>query len=156
MLQKYQKNINLIHSLIVFLCYYSPMLKEKVPSYYFDEDQNCAETLLHVINDEYNLGLKEEDFLLVGGFGGGCGCGITCGALSASIAALGKMFIKERAHATEGFIPMCGEFVEEFKASLSSIDCSVLKAKNFEEGKRCIKTVNQACDLFEDFIKERS
>ena len=132
------------------------MLKDNVPYYYLEKDQNCAETILHVINDEYKLNLTEDDYLLIGGFGGGCGCGITCGALSASIAALGKMYIKKRAHATEGFMPMCGEFVEEFKASLSSIDCSVLKAKNFEEGKRCMKTVNQACDLFECFIKERS
>lgn len=132
------------------------MLKDNVPYYYLEKDQNCAETILHVINDEYKLNLTEDDYRLIGGFGGGCGCGITCGALSASIAALGKMYIKERAHATEGFMPMCGEFVKEFKNSLSSIDCSVLKAKNFEEGKRCMKTVNQACDLFECFIKERS
>ena len=132
------------------------MLKDNVPYYYLDKDQNCAETVLHIINDEYHLNLTEDDFLLIGGFGGGCGCGITCGALTASIAALGKLFIKERAHATEGFMPMCGEFVKEFKNSLSSIDCSVLKAKNFEEGKRCMNTVNQACDLFECFIKERS
>ena len=132
------------------------MLKDNVPYYYLDKDQNCAETVLHIINDEYHLNLTEDDFLLIGGFGGGCGCGITCGALTASIAALGKLYIKDRAHATEGFMPMCREFVEEFKKSLSSIECSTLKPQNFEEGKRCIKTVNQACDLFENFIKERS
>ena len=132
------------------------MLKDNVPYYYLDKDQNCAETVLHIINDEYHLNLTEDDFLLIGGSGGGCGCGITCGALTASIAALGKLFIKERAHATEGFMPMCREFVEEFKKSLSSIECSTLKPQNFEEGKRCIKTVNSALDLFERFIKERS
>ena len=53
------------------------MLKDNVPYYYLEKDQNCAETVLHIINDEYHLNLTEDDFLLIGGFGGGCGCGIT-------------------------------------------------------------------------------
>ena len=75
--------------------------------------------------------------------------------MAASMAALGRMCVKTRAHATEGFMPMCGEYAERFKNELSSTECCVLKAKNFQEGRRCIKTVHQACDCFEAFLKEK-
>ena len=55
------------------------MNSERLKSYYLDKDYNCAETTLRLINDKYDLGLAEEDYKLVSGFGGGFGCGITCG-----------------------------------------------------------------------------
>lgn len=132
------------------------MLKDRVKEYYLVNDNNCAETMLHVINDEYGLGLQAEDFKLVGAYGAGFGCGITCGALAAPMAALGKMVITGRAHGTEGFGPLCAAYVEAFKAKQTAIDCKSLKELNFVPGDRCLKTVFLACEVFEEFVKEHN
>ena len=79
------------------------MMRDMVENYYLEKDYNCAETTLHIINDTYHLGLSDEDFKLVGAYGGGFGCGITCGALAGAMAALGKLTICQRAPATDGF-----------------------------------------------------
>ena len=61
------------------------MLKDRVGAYYLEKNYNCAETLIHAINDEYHLALGEEEMKLAGGFGGGMGCmEATCGALCCS------------------------------------------------------------------------
>ena len=77
------------------------MLRDRVKEYYLEKDYNCAETTLHCINDEYGLGLTDEQIKLASGFGAGMGCGQTCGVLCAGIAALGKLLVDQRAHNTE-------------------------------------------------------
>ena len=51
------------------------MLRDRVKEYYLEKDYNCAETTLHCINDEYGLGLTDEQIKLASGFGAGMGCG---------------------------------------------------------------------------------
>ena len=36
-------------------------LEELVHHYYFDENYNCAETIIHAANDYYHLDVKQED-----------------------------------------------------------------------------------------------
>lgn len=131
------------------------MLKDRIEEYYIGKDYNCAESMLHAINDEYSLGLRDEDFLLVGAFGGGCGCGMICGALAAAMSALGRMAITERAHATEGFKELCADYVDAFRKRLSAVDCADIKPRYFEEDTRCLRTVLEACTAFEEYVKEK-
>lgn len=131
------------------------MLKSRVEEYYLKKDFNCAETTLHVINDAYHLGLKEDDFKLVGAYGGGFGCGKTCGALAGAMAAIGKMVIAERAHATEGFGDLCKAYVAAFEEKMGHTDCDNVKAV-FNKGTetRCLAAVEAAADVFEAFANE--
>ena len=55
------------------------MLRDNVKKYYLEQDYNCAETILRCIDEEYGIGLTEDDFKLVSAFGGGMGCGSSCG-----------------------------------------------------------------------------
>lgn len=130
------------------------MLKDRVGAYYLEKNYNCAETLIHAINDEYHLALGEEEMKLAGGFGGGMGCGLTCGALSAAIAALGKLFIGTKAHETAGFKELCADYVDAFRKREGAVDCSALQPKYFVPGVRCLQTVELAADLFDEFVKE--
>lgn len=130
------------------------MLRDRVREYYLGKDNNCAETTLHAIDDEYRLGLPEEAFRLIGGFGGGMGCGKTCGALCACVAALGKMTVTERAHATPEFKEHCAALVERFTQALGSTECSELTLKYKKEETRCLDTVLLAADTFEKFLRE--
>ena len=50
------------------------MMEERLYDYFITRDYNCAETILRAANDQYGLGLREQDFKLVSAFGGGMGC----------------------------------------------------------------------------------
>ena len=132
------------------------MVKEYVRSFYLEQDFNCAETLLKSIAAAYGLDVKPEDVKLVGAWGGGAGCGITCGARAGSLAALGKLCITERAHATSGFSALCGEYVKAFEAEFASVNCHDIKPAPFVPGVRCIDTVARAADLFDRFVREHN
>lgn len=130
------------------------MLKDRVGAYYLEKNYNCAEAMIRAINDEYHLALDEEGMKLVGGFGGGMGYGLTCGALSAAIAALGKLCIGSKAHETAGFKELCADYAQAFRKREGEVDCSTLKPKYFVPGQRCLKTVELAAELFDEFVKE--
>ncbi|WMJ83237.1 C-GCAxxG-C-C family protein [Oscillospiraceae bacterium LTW-04] len=129
-------------------------MEERVYDYFITQDYNCAETILMLANDEYGLGLREQDFKLVSAFGGGLGCEKTCGALCGALAAIGCLKVTDRAHATENFKELCADFVQRFEDDLGSIDCDVLKLKYRDEETRCLKTVELAAKALEDYIKE--
>lgn len=131
------------------------MMKENVRGYFLEKDFNCAETTLRVINDRYGLGLKEEDFKLVSGFGAGCGYGIICGALAGGIAAMGAMMVPQRAHATPGFKECCGEYCKRFEETLGSTACCDLRPKYFREDIRCAEAIEAAAECFESFAREK-
>ncbi len=132
------------------------MLRDHARELFLEKDFNCAETTLRLANEFYGLGLEEEDFRLVSGYGGGFGCGITCGILCSDIAAISKMVVTERAHATEGFKELCEEYVNCFREAMGHTDCAPLKEMYFDEegGGRCIAAVEKAADLFETFVEE--
>lgn len=131
------------------------MLRDHAYKYFVEKDFNCAESTLHMMNDEYGLELGEEDFRLVSGFGGGLGCGMTCGVLCADMAALGRLAVKERAHITPGFRELCKEYAEAFQEKLGHGDCSVLKPKYRKDDKvKCLPLLEAAADLFEKFAAD--
>ena len=121
--------------------------------YFITKDNNCAESTLRAINDEYGLGLKEEDFKLVSAFGAGMGCGRTCGALCGALAAIGYLKVQQRAHATPNFGALCKGFVEKFQNDLGSIECDELKAKYRNDQVRCLKTVELASKAFDEYME---
>lgn len=131
-------------------------MKRNEYDYFITADNNCAESTLRVANDKYELGLSDEDIKLVSAFGAGMGCGRTCGALCGALAVIGKMKVKERAHATEGFPELCGAFVQRFEKELGSIECETLKAKYRTEELRCLKTVELAIKVLDDFLSEQT
>jgi C_GCAxxG_C_C family probable redox protein len=130
------------------------MLRDRIEPYYLGKDFNCAESLLHAANDEYDLGIPEEAFKLVGGFGAGFGCGSTCGVLSAGVSAIGMLKITGRAHATEGLRELCTAYVNAFKDKLGSIECDPLVAKYKKPETRCLETVLLAADTLERVLAE--
>ena len=87
------------------------MIKSKAYEYFITQDHNCAETALLAIRDAYGLDIGPEEMKLVSAFGGGMGCGKLCGVLAGSMAALGRLAVNGRAHATENFGPLCASWV---------------------------------------------
>ena len=131
------------------------MIKSKAYEYFITQDHNCAETALLAIRDAYGLDIGPEEMKLVSAFGGGMGCGMLCGVLAGSMAALGKLAVNGRAHATEGFGPLCAGLYENFNTCLGSTKCEELKRMYRNDEVRCLKTVELGLDVFEAYAKEK-
>lgn len=129
------------------------MLKEKMVNYYQMQGKNCAESVLLAANDEYQLGLNETTIKLFIGYGGGNGCGSTCGIISGALAVLSYLYGDKP---KEEFRPMCAAFIDEFRAKLGDVDCSILEAKYKTPENRCAKTMALAGEVLDQFIAKQS
>lgn len=129
------------------------MLRDRISRYYLEEDHNCAESLLLACDVEYDLRLYLSDIKAVSGFGKGLGVERTCGTMLVGLSVLGRLFVEQQAHATEGFGDMCARFVKEFEEKLGSDQCHELRARYLTDEKRCLETVLRAADVLEEFIR---
>ena len=68
------------------------MLKDLYSKYYYDENYNCAETMIRAGNEYYELGLHDREMQMLGGFGAGIQSGNTCGAILAAVSILSMRF----------------------------------------------------------------
>lgn len=130
------------------------MLRDQVRKYNVEDNRNCAETILLIANEAYGLGLTNEDVKLVSAFGGGMGCGSTCGALAGCMAALGKVAVTDRAHTTAGFRDDCGSMVKAFEEKLGSTNCMELMEKYRTPEKGCFETIALGADVLEEQMKK--
>ncbi len=132
------------------------MIEELAEKYYTKFDYNCAETVLHAADEAYGLGLSEDAFKVIGGFGGGCGCGNLCGAVAGAIGAIGKIYIRTRAHDTHGIGEKCAAFLAEYKERMGSELCSVLKPKYNVDERKCLPVILAAVRVLDEVLSEES
>lgn len=131
------------------------MLKDYVEKYFLQGNYNCAEAVLHASNDYYQLGLSEQAMKLVSGFGGGMQTGNVCGTLLAAISVFSLRYVETKAHESEDIKPAVALLVQRFKEAMGgSILCCDIKPRLFQEGVRCLRTVEIACDVMEQVISE--
>lgn len=123
---------------------------------YYPGDLNCAESILYSANEEYGLGLGHETLKLSAGFGGGMAVGSMCGALSAGVMVLGKLFVKDRAHESDRIKTLVKDFLETFRDKMGDWDCKPLKDNYYEEkeagNRRCYKVVYAAAEALDGIV----
>ena len=91
------------------------MLKDVYQKYYFEQNYNCAETLLRAANDYY---------------------------------------VEAKAHESEDIRPVVMKLMRKFNAKYGSTLCKDIKPQSFKPEYRCKMTVETACDILEETIKE--
>ncbi len=129
------------------------MLSELLKSGYGnDRDFNCAEKILYGANEAYQLGLNKEALKLSSGFGGGMAIEGTCGALTASIMVLGRLFVKDNAHESTRIKELTKELFEEYRKAMGDIDCAPLKAKYRTEAIGCRDVIFKAAEILDGMI----
>lgn len=116
------------------------------------EDLNCAERILQGSNVAYNLGLDKEALKLAAGFGGGMAIEDKCGALTAAIMVLGKLFIMERAHESSKIKELTMELFQEYKKEMGSIDCAPLKQAHRTEELKCRNVILKAAEILDRIV----
>jgi len=117
------------------------------------EDLNCAEKILQGANIAYNLGLDKEALKLAAGFGGGMAIEDKCGALTASIMVLGRLFVKNNAHESTRIKELTKELFEEYRKEMDSIDCAPLKERYRTEELKCKNVIIKAAEVLDRIVK---
>jgi len=130
------------------------MLKDLLPKYYFDQNYNCAESILRAGNEYYNLGLHDRDMIVVGAYGAGIQSGNTCGAVLSGASILSMKYIEAKAHESEDIRPVVQKLLRKFNEKYGSVLCKDIKPQSFKPEYRCQKTIEAACDMLEETIAE--
>ena len=130
------------------------MLKNMYQKYYFEQNYNCAESLLRAANDYYELALHDRDMIMVGAYGAGIQCGNTCGAVLAAAAVLSMKYVEAKAHESTDIKPVTTELIRKFNMKYGSTLCKDIKPQSFKPEYRCKMTVEAACDILEETIAE--
>ena len=126
---------------------------DKINKYYTKEyDFNCSEVMMYAASDEYNMNLKSETFKTMSSFGGGMGIESVCGAITGSLAVIGILFTKERAHEGEVVKKLCQEFFQKFEERLGSNNCSELKLKYRKEDVGCKAIIEVAAEVLDEIV----
>ena len=130
------------------------MLKDLLGKYYFDQNYNCAETILRAGNEYYNHGLHDRDMIMVAAYGAGIQSGNTCGAVLAGASILSMKYVEAKAHESEDIRPVVVNMIRKFNAIYGSTLCNDIKPQSFKPEYRCQKTIETACDIIEEVIQE--
>ena len=130
------------------------MLKDVYKKYYFDQNYNCAETIIRAGNEYYELGLHDRDMIMMGAYGAGIQCGNTCGAVLAGAAVLSMRYIEAKAHESKEIKPVVNKMMRKFRERYGSVLCKDIKPQSFKPEYRCQMTIETACDILETVISE--
>lgn len=117
------------------------------------EDLNCAEKILRGGNIAYNLGLDKESLKLAAGFGGGMAIEDKCGALTASIMLLGRLFVTDRAHENSRIKDLTKELFEEYRKAMGTVDCAPLKERYRTEEMKCRNVIIKAAEVLDRIVE---
>lgn len=131
------------------------MLKDLLGKYYFDQNYNCAESILRAGNEYYNLGLHDKDMIMVAAYGAGIQSGNTCGAVLAGASILSLKYVEAKAHESEDIRPVVIAMMRKFNEKYASTLCKDIKPQSFKPEYRCQKTIETACDIIEEVIAEK-
>ncbi len=130
------------------------MLKDIANKYYMSDNYNCAETIIRAANEYYGLDLHDRDMIMVAGFGGGIQSGSVCGAVLSAVSVLSMKYVEKYAHTSEDIHPVTMMLLRKFKEKYGSTLCRDIKPQSFKPEYRCQKTIETACDILEETLKE--
>ncbi len=129
-------------------------LKDLYAKYYYDQNYNCAETMIRAGNEYYDLGMHDRDMIAFGGFGAGIQTGNTCGAILAAVSILSMKYVEKKAHESADIRPVTTALMRKFNERYGSVLCKDIKPQSFRPEVRCKATIEAACDILEQVMAE--
>jgi len=130
------------------------MLCDIAQTYYFEENYNCAESILRAANEYYHLELHDRDMIMIGAMGGGIQTGNTCGAFIAAAAVLSMLYVNEKAHESPDISPAVAKLTMKVGKALDGFACCDIKPRMMAPGQRCWNTVEIVCNALEETVEE--
>jgi len=127
---------------------------------YFKEGYNCSEAVLRAITDGMGIPVDEQALRMTTGFGGGIGhAGCVCGALAASVMALGLLKGRtDAAQSRQEAYDLSEEFHRRFKEKFGATCCRALNPHEFETREHlvnCVKITGNTAKLLMEFVEEK-
>ncbi len=127
--------------------------------YFHAEGLNCAESALRLLIERGVLDIPEETIRMMSGLGGGMQRGLTCGAVTACVTAIGCATGRTRPDESRGpSADAVQRFLKAFEDRFSAIDCDTLTegfvAKSPEMYDKCSDYVLHAVHAATDIIQE--
>ncbi|MFB6341572.1 C-GCAxxG-C-C family protein [Saccharicrinis sp. FJH62] len=131
-----------------------PQSKSEYAVAVFSDDNNCAQSVLVPFGTEKGLS-QSQCIQIASGFGGGIAMsGLTCGAVTGAIMALGLAGTGE-GKSKELTYEQSKELMQMFEEKFGSIQCKILtEPKQNDDTKHfCDKFVSEAASMVEDILK---
>lgn len=130
------------------------MLVELLKSGYGNEQKlNCAQKILFASNEAFQLGLCDDALSLAGGFGGGMAIENSCGALTAGVMVLGKLFPGTDEASKKRLGSLTKELLTTYEAKMGHIDCAPLKKEYRNDEIGCKNIIIEAAVILESIVQ---
>jgi len=129
-------------------------IKERVHKYYWEDDINCATTMLKITAEFFNIEISTQLVDAAIGMHGAGKFGAQCGLVEGSIMLIG---IKGRADgiSDDVIVDNCYKFADEFQKQFGSLNCSVLRPEGFNPENPphlCEELTVRAVEFTRDFV----
>lgn len=131
-----------------------------VKGYFHSNGLNCAESTVRLLDSLGKYEIPPNLIKTMSGFGGGMQRGLTCGAVTASVAILGLFTGRtEPNESREPSAQAVRTYLEEFEKRFGSLICEKLKAdfksKSDEMYAHCAKFVTESVEIILNILESK-
>jgi C_GCAxxG_C_C family probable redox protein len=110
---------------------YNKLINEKVHSYYWNDDLNCAITSLLTFSEIFQINLNTQILDAAIGMPGAGSYGAQCGLVAGALMFIGIQG-KEKGLETEDIVNRCNDFAKGFEDEFGSLNCRDLRPEGFK------------------------
>jgi len=107
------------------------LIDERVHSYYWDEDLNCATTMLKILAEIFDVSLSKQVLDAAVGMHGAGYFQAQCGLVEGALMFLG-IYGKEQGLSEEEIVDNCYYFASKFEEQFESLVCKELRPEGFK------------------------
>ncbi|GAB6098143.1 hypothetical protein JCM16358_00220 [Halanaerocella petrolearia] len=108
------------------------IIDERVHDYYWENDLNCATTMLKTLSEIFEIKLDAQLIDSAIGMHGAGKFGAQCGLVEGSLMFLG-VFGEEKSVSKEKIINTCYDFADKFQEEFGSLLCRELRPEGFKK-----------------------
>ncbi len=129
-------------------------IKKRVAECYWNEDLNCATTMLTILSELHKIQLHKQVIDSAIGMHGAGGFGAQCGLVEGSLLFIGILG-KEKGLPAEKIIDLCASFAQQFEKKFGSLLCKQLRPQGFTPDNPphlCEELTNQAVTFTVEYL----
>ena len=105
-------------------------LENRVAKYYWDDDINCATTIMKILSESFDIELNEQLIDAAVGMHGAGEYGAQCGLVEGTLMFIG-ISGREQGLPEKSIIKICKEYATQFEYNFGSLQCSILRPEGF-------------------------
>ena len=132
-------------------------IDERVHQLYWEDDINCARTMLICLSELYGIELEDQTISAAIGLHGAGGFRAQCGLVEGCLMFIG-IYGRLRGKTEKEIASLCYEYAESFEGKFGSLRCFDLRKNGFtpnDPPHMCEKLTCNAIDFAYNFILEK-